>query len=77
MATSIHCKTEVKPRIRVNKSWVAYRDVQNWDKTREYGRRLGKCSERFRKYSEVIWVQNILENFGHLPTGEISGDNAG
>ena len=52
----VGCETEVKPHLRVNRSRVAYRDVQDREKVCGHDRRLGKCFGRFRKHSHMIRV---------------------
>ena len=66
-------ETEAKPRLRVNRSRVAYRDVRDREKVCGHDQRLGKCFGRFWKHPHVIRVRKVLENLGHMPAAENSG----
>ena len=66
----VGCETEAKPRLRVNRSWVAYRDVRDQEKVCGHDRRLRKCSGRFRKHPHMIRVRKVLENPGYMPATE-------
>ena len=66
----VGCETEAKPRLRVNRSPIAYPDVQDREKGCGHDRRLGKCSGRFRKYPHMIRVRKVLENPRHTPAAE-------
>ena len=69
----VGCETEAKPRLRVNRSWVAYQDVRDREKMYGHDRRLGKCSGRFQKHPHMIRVRKVLENPRHTPATENSG----
>ena len=66
-------ETKVKPRLRVNRYWVAYWDVRDRKKVCGHDRRLGKCSGRFWKHPHMIRVREVLKNPGHTPASENSG----
>ena len=69
----VGCESKAKPRLRVNKSRVAYRDVRDQEMMCGHDRRLEKCSGRFRKHPHMVRVRNTLENPGHPPVAEESG----
>ena len=64
---------EVKPRLWVSRSQVAYRDDRDREKGREHDRGLRKCFGRFRKHPHGIRVRKVLENPEHTPAAERSG----
>ena len=70
--SGVGCESKAKPRLRVNRSRVAYRDVRDQEKVCGHDRRLGKCSGRFRKHPHMIRVRKVLENPGHTPAAENS-----
>ena len=61
----VGCESKAKPRLRVNRSWVAYQDVRDQEKVCGHDRRLEKCSGRFRKHLHMIWVRKPLSPTGH------------
>ena len=69
----VGCESKAKPRLRVNRSRVAYRDVRDQEMMCGHDRRLGKCSGRLQKCSHKVRVRNTLENPGHPPAAEESG----
>ena len=69
----VGCESKGKLRWRVNRSRVAYRDVQDLEKVCGHERGLGKRSERFWKRPHMIRVRKVLENPGHTPASEESG----
>ena len=69
----VGCGTETKPRLRVKRSRVAYREYRDRETGRVHDRGLGKYSGRFRKHPHGIRVRKVLENPGHTPAAESSG----
>ena len=68
----VGCESKAKPRLRVNRSRVAYWDVRDQEKVYEHDWRLEKCSGRFWKHPHMIRVRKVLENPGHTPAAENS-----
>ena len=56
----VGCEIEAKPRLRVNRSWVAYRDVRDRENGRSHDRRLRKCFERFRKHPPEVRIRKVV-----------------